>query len=207
MRLTAGFDLVGRANVCRNDLVVYTDAGHQGDRGLSSKGQTGVIVCLNGVPIHWRSNRQQATSLSPGEAEVYALSVGVKDARLMGWVLEESGVSVDWPLEINTDSGCCVSFKYDTCPETKMRGCFSYREDWVREVQAADYVHVRKCSDANNLADVFTKCMGPSKFRARVLQIRRFSGVSDFLSSFCSVRENSTVMTVQKVLHRHDCTV
>ena len=42
----------------------------------------------------WRSNRQPITSLSPTESEIYALSVSVKDVRLMGWALEELGVAV-----------------------------------------------------------------------------------------------------------------
>jgi len=37
MRMTAGFDLVGKAAVGVNEVITYTDASHQGDRGLSSK--------------------------------------------------------------------------------------------------------------------------------------------------------------------------
>ena len=61
---------------------------------MSSRSQAGVILCLNGVPVMWRSNRQSFTSLSPAESEIYALSVGVRDARLLGWVLAEFGVEV-----------------------------------------------------------------------------------------------------------------
>ena len=37
--------------------------------------QSGNIVLLNGVPIHWRSSRQPRTAMSPGVAEIYAMSL------------------------------------------------------------------------------------------------------------------------------------
>ena len=55
------------------------DARHRGDRLINNRSQTGVIICLNGVSVMRRSNRQPVTSLSPAESEIYALSVGVKD--------------------------------------------------------------------------------------------------------------------------------
>ena len=91
--------LEGKKNPGVDVVINMCDASHRGDN-MSSRSQTGVIICLNGVPIMWRSNRQPVTSLSPAESEIYALSVGVRDARLMGWVLEELGVEVRWPIKI-----------------------------------------------------------------------------------------------------------
>ena len=97
---TQGFCLVGKANPGVDNIVAMCDASHRGDRLIDNRSQTGVIICLNGVSVMWRSNRQSATSLSPAESEIHALSVGVKDVRLMGWVLEELGVAVRWPMKI-----------------------------------------------------------------------------------------------------------
>ena len=98
------FSLVGEANPGVDNFVAMCDASHRGDRLITSRSQTGVIICLNGVPVMWRSNRQPVTSLSPAESEIYALSVGVKDVRLMCWVSEEFGITVRWPMKIWTDS-------------------------------------------------------------------------------------------------------
>lgn len=136
------------------------------------------LVLLNGVPVHWRSNRQPSTSLSPAESEVYALSVGVKDSRLAGWVLEELGVSVQWPMQVETDSSGAISFKNDTCPTSKLRGAFDYREDWVQELKGTNEVKVSHVSDTNNLADMFTKPYQTYLYVARVEQMQRQSGVS-----------------------------
>ena len=155
------------------------DSSHHSDLELTTRSQSGVIVCLNGVPIHWRSNRQPKTTLSPAESEVYALSVGCKDVRYMGWILEDSGVSVGWPMQLGLDSTAAKSFKEDTCPTSKLRGCFSFREQWVRDLKTDSSITLYSVSDSENISDILTKCMGPSKFRFRVQQIRQLNGLEE----------------------------
>ena len=179
LRSTVDFDLVGIANPGANKLVAMCDSNHHGDADLTTLSQSGFIVCLNGVPVHWRSNRQPKTTNSPVESEVYALSVGCKDLRLMGWVLEDMGVSVDWPMRLGLDSIGAKSFKEDTCPTSKLRGCFDYREKWVRQLKEDREIVLYKVTDSENISDVFTKCMGPSSFAYRINQIRNMSGVEN----------------------------
>ena len=169
---TQDFCLRGRANPEVDNIIAMCDASHRGDRLINNRSQTGVIICLNGVPVMWRSNRQPVTSLSPAESEIYALSVGVKDVRLMGWVLEELGVAVRWPMKIWCDSTGAISFKDDTCPVSKIRGCFDYREDWVEEIKAEGKIQVFKVKEMNNLADMLTKQYPTYKFKARMQQIQ-----------------------------------
>ena len=116
----------------------------------------------------WRSNRHPVTSLSPAESEIHALSVGVKDARLMSWVLEGFGVAVRWPMKIWCDLTGAISFKDDTCPVSKIGGCFDYREDWVEELKAEGKIQVFKVKDVNNLADMLTKQYLTYTFKARM---------------------------------------
>ena len=76
---------------------IFTDSDHHGDKLMTSKSQTGVLVLLNGIPVHWRSNKQPTTADSPACAEIYALKEGVRDSRLLLWVAEELGLAVSWP--------------------------------------------------------------------------------------------------------------
>jgi hypothetical protein len=62
---------------------IFTDSDHHGDKLMTLKNQTGVMVLLNGVPVHWRSNKQPKTADSPACAEIYALKEGVRDTRLL----------------------------------------------------------------------------------------------------------------------------
>ena len=177
LKSTIGFNLSGFHGVGDDVLVTYTDSDHHGDSKFTTRSQTGVMVTLNGVPVHWRSNRQPKTTLSPAESEIYALSVGVKDARLTGMVLEEMGAVVEWPIRVRTDSAGAYSFQRDECPDSKLRGCFDFRDAWVDELQDASVsgrcrVKVERCRDSENLADVLTKCMATYKFKARIKQLK-----------------------------------
>ena len=90
LKHTAWFRIAGRRCSSPDSYSVYTDSDHHGDPLTGIRSHTGVIVLLNGTPIFWRSNKQKGTpALSPMEAEIYALSEGVRDAQDIGWVLEE----------------------------------------------------------------------------------------------------------------------
>ena len=51
-------------------VLLNGDSDHHGDKLMTSKSQTGVMVLLNGVPVHWRSNKQPKTADSPACAEI-----------------------------------------------------------------------------------------------------------------------------------------
>ena len=95
----------------------------------------------------------------------------------MGWVLEELGVDVHWPMNVCTDSAGAKSFKEDTCPTSKLRGSFDYRENWVEELRQAEEIKIKKVTDEDNISDVFTKCKATYKFKQRIQQIRDMSGI------------------------------
>ena len=171
----SGLAVLGVKNPGVDKYTVMCDASFCGDSEITSKSQTGVMGCLNGVPIHWRSNRQPSTVLSPVVAEIYALSVGVIDARLMHWVFEECGVEAG-KVKIGTDSQGAKSFKEDTCPTSKIRGNFNYRDDWVVELKEEGAVEVVKVEAKNMIADVMTKCYDTYKYKARVEQVRNMAG-------------------------------
>ena len=65
----------------------YSDSDHGGDRHLTTRSQSGTMILLNGVPVHWRSSKQPVTALSTcsAVAEIYALSEAIKSGRLFQW--------------------------------------------------------------------------------------------------------------------------
>jgi hypothetical protein len=165
---TAGYKIRGKRVQGKNIVTTMTDSNHHGDPKFTTLSQTGVIILLNGVPVHWRSNRQPRSTLSPTESEIYALSSGIKDTRLYHWVLEEfTKIETVYPIEVQTDSTGARSFQRDTCPSTKLRGCFDFREMWVEELRHKGEFRTELVSDSNNLADLFTKCLANVEFVVR----------------------------------------
>ena len=59
------------------EWMMYSDSDHAWDGVVNgSRSVTGVMFVCNGIPIHWRSNKQPVSSTSSAVAEIYALSVG-----------------------------------------------------------------------------------------------------------------------------------
>ena len=136
----------------------YTDSNHYG----GGRSQSGVLILLNGAPLHWRSNRQPCTADSPAVSEIYALKDGVKDGRLILWVAEEMGIPITYPFVIQVDNQQAISFQADTCLNSKIRGSLDMREAWVAEMRDLGIVNTVHVCSQNNLADIFTKCLkGP----------------------------------------------
>ena len=137
----------------------------------------GVIVLCNGMPIHWRSQKQPDTSISSAQAEIYALSEAVKDAKLRCYVSEEMGASVEWPCKIYVDNSAGVSFQKATTPNTKLKGVFDLRWWWVKELQDKSVIQAVKVDTAKNVAELFTKCLPGCVFK-KLLQCVRERALS-----------------------------
>ena len=114
-----------------NEWHMYSDSDHAGDTEAgTSRSHTGVMIMLNGMPVHWRSTKQPKTSLSSAEAEIYAMSTAVKDARTRLWIAEELNLKVEWPLVLHVDNAAGESFQHSTCGSTKLKGVFGLHHDW-----------------------------------------------------------------------------
>ena len=109
---------------------LYCDSDHASDTGLHSRSRTGVVFLLNGMPVHWRSNKQPQTSVSSAAAEIYALSEASKDAaaRLRLWVSEELGYEEIWPAVVQVDNAAALSFQKATKANTELKGVYNLRE-------------------------------------------------------------------------------
>ena len=108
MAKTLDFRIEGQIHGEGDKVEVYSDSG--GDKHVTLRSHTGNLICLNGVPVHWRSAKQPVTALSSAEAEIYALSEAVKCGRLFQWRCEEMGMPVEWPMQIWVDNEQAIVF-------------------------------------------------------------------------------------------------
>ena len=130
LRGSTDFKLSGIRPESADVFHYFTDSNFYG----LPRAQTGVMILLNGVPAHWRSNKQPVSSDSPACAEIYALKEGVKDGRLFNWVAQEMGMNVSWPFVVQVDNKQAISFQQDTCINSKIRGPIDMRLGWVDEL-------------------------------------------------------------------------
>ena len=144
--------------VTGNEWECYSDSDHAGNRSHGDyKSRTGVLILLNGMPIHWRSNKQPVTAMSSAAAEVVALSDTMKDMRLRIWVAEEANIEVKRPITVLVDNKAAKSFQEGTNPESKLQGVFDMRWEWVKELKNAKEFTVKHVTTDKNLADALTK--------------------------------------------------
>ena len=61
---------------------------------ITAHSHAGTMLLLNNVPVYWRSKKQPKTSRSSAEAEIYALSDTLADARLLQWRMEDININV-----------------------------------------------------------------------------------------------------------------
>ena len=68
---------------------------------------------MNNVPIQWRSKKQPKTSRSSAEAEIYALSDTLADARLLQWKMIDINIKVPDKITIKVDNNQAKVFAND----------------------------------------------------------------------------------------------
>jgi len=111
------------------------------------------------------------TSISTAAAEIYALSECLRDARLTQWRLQEMGLLIPSPLVIQVDASCALSFQQRTCTDSRLRGTFDLRAQWIKELQDQRVLRTKHVGTADNVADLFTKCLDASAFSALVSKL------------------------------------
>ena len=110
--------------------------------------------------------------MSPAREEIYACSEAVKEAKWLQWVASDLGMELPWPLVVQVDNKQVISFKYGTCPNSRLRGMIDLRRKWVKELRDDGICQLEKVCTRGNLADILTKCLSNVEFQRQVLQIQ-----------------------------------
>ena len=147
--------------VCRskvNKYEFYVDSDHGGDTPITTRSTTGLILLLNGMPVTWVSKKQPVTAISSAVAEIYAFSEAVKHAQFLIWRMEDVGHKLPRPIEIYEDNSASISFQKSTKTNTKLRGIYNFRWEWIKELRDMAQVIAVKVHTTKNIADLLTKC-------------------------------------------------
>ena len=130
----------------------YVDSDHAGDRKFGdTKSRTGILLLCNGLPFHWRSNKQPDTAMSSAAAEIVAMSECMKDVRLRLWIAEEIGIPVVWPAKIQVDNKAGIHFQNKMNPDSKLKGVFDMRLGWLKELHDKKMFKAVKVDTTKNL--------------------------------------------------------
>jgi hypothetical protein len=165
LKCHSDFQITSKLYNTTNDIDIYSDSDLAGDKSFDSRSQSGTMIILNGAPVYWRSKKQPDTAISVACAEIYALSESVKESRLFHFRAEELGMKPVTPIVLQVDNSQAKSFQEGTCVNSKLRGTFDIRCDWVEELRQRHNIRVEKVSSENNCADLCTKAHNTQRFK------------------------------------------
>ena len=140
-------------------LTGYFDADHASDV-VSRRSVTGVMMMANSTPVRWLCKRQNTVETSTYGSEIVASRIAIDIAVEMRYKLRMMGVPIDGPVDLYGDNQSVIA--NTTIPSSvlkkKHNACAWHR---TREAVAASIVRIAYIKSALNIADVFTKALGP----------------------------------------------
>ena len=160
---TANYGLVLDGSKDSDLLTGYADSNYV----PNSYSTTGIVVCLYGQPVHWRSKRQLIISGSSTEAEIMAINKG---ALLLKWIKMLTMSDLDVPKGIpvlHGDNSSCIT----VCKEPKSSDRTRHIDGQHKQVQQMvknNVLSVKWIPTTDMLADCLTKQLpGPTFCAAR----------------------------------------
>jgi len=115
-----------------------------------------------GIPVCHPGITELHADMSSAAAEVYAASVALVEFLHLTYVLEEMGLGCVSPIELEVDNSTAIAFA-EGGKRSKMRH-IDCRQKWVEALRDHALVKLIKVGTDDNLADLFTKILGPIKF-------------------------------------------
>jgi hypothetical protein len=127
------------------------------------KSHSGCVFMLNDGPVSWLSKKQTCVSRSSTEAELVALDHAAAEAVFLREVIDYMGVPQKEPTPLHEDNSGCVHLAEHEASFRKTKH-MHVKYFYVRELVEEKTVRIVQCGTDDQLADIFTKILGPSKF-------------------------------------------
>ena len=137
------------------DINTFVDSDWAGC-AATRKSTSGMSLCVLGVNLCGISRTQQTVALSSGEAELYAIGLGVSESLFVRSLLLESKLTLKCNIIIHTDStaGKSMASRHGLSKKTKhIHLRFLYMQDLI----LSGLIKIKKIAGTLNPADVFTK--------------------------------------------------
>lgn len=163
------------------DIDCYPDADFAGLYGAEcpqdphcAKSRTGFVILVANCPVVWKSKLQTEIALSTMEAEYVALSTACKDLFPIQDMVKELGAALGFSLakmtnfyvKVHEDNvGALTLGRLEPRRMTPRSKHYAIKYHWFREHLEPRHISLVKVESAKQLGDIFTKGLGPVKFR------------------------------------------
>lgn len=164
LRLTIG----GRHAIA---LIGFTDADH-GACLDSRRSVSGYCFSLGSGIISWCSRKQKTVSTSSCESEYVAGSESSKELVWLRALLTGLGFPPTYATPLLCDNNSAIKLSDDPSFHSRVKH-IDIKYHLIREYSDNNVLHVSWISTHDNVADIFTKPLGPKPF----LRLRAFMGI------------------------------
>jgi hypothetical protein len=130
------------------------------DTGRST---TAYIFRVNGSPVSWSSKLQNTVALSSTEAEYMASSSAAQEAKHLRNILKALGETQKEPTTIFCDNQGSIHLTQNPVYHGRTKH-INVRVHFVRQLCEEKVVQFKYISTEHNIADMFTKPLGRTKF-------------------------------------------
>eukprot|EP00439_Symbiodinium_sp_Y106_P003580 s4711_g1.t1 len=151
LQRTMGYGL--KVTWSNKDLVMFCDAAYAPQ---SARSHGGWVVTYGGVPVVWRSGRQQMMTLSTAEAELLSMIDGAVAMKGVESLLMDLGECVA-EREIATDSMAALSISSGSSSWRTRH--LRIKANWLQEQISYGLIRARHCPGEFQPADMLTKAL------------------------------------------------
>jgi hypothetical protein len=173
---TSTYGLVFDGNSHDVTFELFTDASFarpEEDR----RSITGYVTLMGEASLTWRSRKQGCISTSTQQAEMAALSEGVREAEWLRMLLDELTFKQNKPIIVWCDNNATIKAIENPCNHDATKH-HEIHTLYAREVQEKGYIKVQYCSTHDMIADALTKALPTKQF----LKLRDLMGVKDIFN-------------------------
>jgi hypothetical protein len=160
---TASYKLVYTADDNEELFVTYSDASH-GSCKATGRATGGYVTLVAGGAVGWSSKRQAFVTLSSTEAEYVAAVEAGKEIMWMRNILSEFGYTSPHPSTLFIDNKSGISVAKNPEHHGRMKH-LDLRFYWLRDAVEAKLIDPVYKPAEEQVADIFTKPVGPSAFQ------------------------------------------
>jgi hypothetical protein len=146
------------------NIEAYSDA----DWGRDLHGRKsifGYVIHLNGCPISWISKKQTFVSQSTCESEYVGMSEAVREIRWIYQLLQELKINSEF-IQIPTlygDNISSIKIASNSRMDNRIKS-IDIKYHYIKDEEASKHVQLQHVASEYNIADIFTKPLGATKF-------------------------------------------
>jgi hypothetical protein len=153
--------------VDKNRLYCFVDADFATSDVDNRRSVTGYIIFYNGGVISWKSSLQRRVSASSTEAEYRALHEACKECVWLTHILDELGYQHRAPAIVFEDNTSTIAATQNPVAHSKLKHLDTIYHQ-IRDFIKDDQVNIVHVDTENQLADLLTKSLPPTRYRQLV---------------------------------------